>query len=104
MALADVVKTLKKEQKKLMIELDRITGMIRAAGVGLQAGVREYGKRRRRARRKARVVGAFRKAGKLAGAARRAIRRKPMSAAARKRIAAAQRARWAKLKAAQKGL
>jgi hypothetical protein len=90
MALADVVKTLKKEQKKLAGELSRITEMIKAAGAGVSAGVREY---RRRGRK--------RRAGRPAGTAT-VTPRKPMSAAARKKIAAAQRKRWAKVKAAKK--
>jgi hypothetical protein len=48
------------------------------------------------------VLGEVGTAGSTAGRQRTSGKRRPMSAAAKKRIAAAQRARWAKWRAAQK--
>jgi hypothetical protein len=50
------------------------------------------------------VLGSLSGASRRSGGSQRAgKKRRPMSAAARKRIAAAQRARWAKWKAARRG-
>ena len=74
MALAQAVKQLQKEKQRLQAELERVSN-------ALQVLNHLYGKR----------------SGRRAGGGRRGARRK-MSRAARNRIAAAQRARWAKLR------
>jgi hypothetical protein len=75
MALTQAVKELKKEQQRLQAELQQVSNALDAlntlGGNGRRRGMAANGRRRRR----------------------------KMSAAGRARIAAAQRARWAKLKA-----
>src|SRR5687768_1943464 len=87
-----------RKKTRLTRELNAVVKMIKAAGRGAQAAVQEYSDRvsdttkrngRRRRGRPARV-----------GVSALTVpkRRRKMSAAARKRIAAAQKARWAKMK------
>jgi hypothetical protein len=78
MALTQAVKQLQKEQQRLQSELDRVTKALETLNS---------------------LGGNERRRGRAANGRRRPRRR--MSAAARARIAAAQRARWAKLRAAK---
>jgi hypothetical protein len=74
MALAEAVRQLRKEQQRLQSQLGRVTNALHALdSLGRGRGRAANGRRKPRARH--------------------------MSAAARRRIAAAQRARWTKLKA-----
>jgi hypothetical protein len=75
MALTQALKQLRKEQQRLQSELDRVTKALETLNSLGGNG-----------RRRGRAVNGRRKP------------RRTMSAAARARIAAAQRARWAKLK------
>jgi small-conductance mechanosensitive channel len=79
--------------------------------LNLTKAVRHLKKEREQARRKlVQLDAALRALGSLGSSNRRfgrtqtvAKKRRPMSAAGRKRVAAAQRARWAKWKAARRG-
>jgi hypothetical protein len=77
--LAEVVRRIRKERDRAQKKIEQLDEALRAL-----TGVSRGGSNQRRTR--AQTSGKY----------------KPMSAAARKRIAAAQRARWAKWKAAQK--
>jgi hypothetical protein len=76
--LSKLVRQLKKEREQTRAKLEQLNTALKVLGDGKTAG-RRYGR--------------FRVA---------SGKRRTMSAAAKKRIAAAQRARWAKWKAAQK--
>jgi hypothetical protein len=76
--LSKVVRQLKNEREQTRAKLTQLDTALKVLGDVGTGGVRAFGTRG------------------TSGT------RKPMSAAARKRIAAAQRARWAKWKAAQK--
>lgn len=76
--LSKVVRQLKNERARTQAELDQLDTALKALGEVGTIGARTTARRTR--------------AGK----------RRPMSAAAKKRIAAAQRARWAKWRTAQK--
>jgi hypothetical protein len=84
-ALENIVQQLEEQKARLQKELDAIVNMIRAAGKGVQAGVEEFDHARKRGR---------------LGKAVAKLRRK-RSASVRKRMAAAQKARWARVKAAE---
>jgi hypothetical protein len=84
-ALENIVQLLDEQKVRLEKELNAVVKMIRAAGKGVQAGVEEFGRSRKRGRLGKAVV---------------KIRRK-RSASVRKRMAAAQKARWARVKAAE---
>ena len=52
MVLEGILEKLHAERERLTKELDRVTRMIRAAGKGAQAAVKEYGRQQRRTVRK----------------------------------------------------
>jgi len=79
--LADVVQQLKKERAQAQRTVEQLDGALKALG-GL-VGLRGRG-------------------GRMGRAQTSSMKRRTMSVAARKRIAAAQRARWAKWKAAKR--
>ena len=85
MALENIVQQLEEQKTRLQRELSAVVKMIRAAGKGVQAGIEEYDRSSKRGR-----------LGRAVAKGKRTI-----SAAARKRIAAAQKARWARVKAAE---
>jgi len=68
MALDDVLARLKEEKARLQAELQRVVRMMRAAGKGAQAAVEEYGRQRRRTKRRAKVATSLKKARKLSQA------------------------------------
>ena len=76
--LTKVVRQLKNEREQTRAKLTQLDTALKVLGEVGTAGVRAFGRQTTSGRRK------------------------PMSAAAKKRIAAAQRARWAKWRAAQK--
>jgi hypothetical protein len=77
--LSKVVQQLKKERQQTQTKLNQLDTALRILGdVGTTTGARGNGRRIR------------------------SLSRTPISAAAKRRIAAAQRARWAKWRAAQK--
>jgi hypothetical protein len=84
-ALESIVQLLNEQKARLEKELNAVVKMIRAAGQGVQAGIEEFDRSRKRGR---------------IGKAVAKIRRK-RSASVRKRMAAAQKARWARVKAAE---
>jgi hypothetical protein len=84
-ALKNIVQQLEEQKARLQKELNAVVNMIRAAGKGVQAGVEEFDRARKRGR---------------LGKAVAKLRRK-RSASVRKRMAAAQKARWARVKAAE---
>jgi hypothetical protein len=86
-ALEKIVLQLQEQKARLQKELNAVVKMIRAAGKGVPAGVEEYGRSRKRGR-----------VGRAIAKTKRTV-----SAAARKRMAAAQKARWARVKAEAKG-
>jgi hypothetical protein len=83
--LENIVQQLEEQKARLQKELNAVVKMISAAGKAVQAGVEEYGRSRRRGR-----------LGKAIAATKRT-----RSASVRKRMAAAQKARWARVKAAE---
>ena len=87
MALEKIVQQLQEQKTRLQKELNAVVRMIRAAGKGVHAGVEEYGRSRKR--------------GPVAEAV--AKTKRTVSAGARKRMAAAQKARWARVKAEARG-
>jgi hypothetical protein len=76
--LSKVVRQLKKEREQTRAKLTQLDTALKVLGDVETAGSRANGRRMR------------------------SVSRRPMSAAAKKRIAAAQRARWAKWRAGQK--
>jgi len=76
--LSKVVQQLKKEREQTQVKLNQLDAALRVLGDVGTTGPRGNGGRVR------------------------SVRRRPMSSAAKKRIAAAQRARWAKWRAGQK--
>jgi hypothetical protein len=84
-ALENIIQLLDEQKSRLEKELNAVVKMIRAAGKGVQAGIEEFDRSRKRGR---------------IGKAVAKIRRK-RSASVRKRMAAAQKARWARVKAAE---
>ena len=94
MTLENIVQQLHEQKSRLQKELTAVVNMIKASGRGAQAAMKEYGNR---------VSGnGQRKSRKKAAASNIAPKRRKMSSAARKRIAAAQKARWARVKASKK--
>lgn len=79
--LANVVQQLKKERAQAQRTIEQLDGALKA--LGSLGGLRGRG-------------------GRVGRAQTPGMKRRTMSAAARKRIAAAQRARWAKWKAAKR--
>jgi hypothetical protein len=84
-ALENIVQQLEEQKTRLQQELNTVVRMIRAAGKGVQAGIEEYDRSRKRGR-----------LGRAVAKTKRTI-----SAVARKKMAAAQKARWARVKAAE---
>jgi hypothetical protein len=82
-ALENVVQQLEEQKARLQKELHAVVKMIHADGKGVQAGVDEFSRSNKRGR---------------FGKAVAKIRRK-RSASVRKRMAAAQKARWSRVKA-----
>jgi hypothetical protein len=83
--LENIVQQLEEQKARLQKELNAVVKMISAAGKGVQAGVEEFGRSRKR--------------GRLGKAVAKIRRKRPASV--RKRMAAAQKARWARVKAAE---
>jgi hypothetical protein len=84
-ALENIVQLLNEQKARLEKELNAVVKMIRAAGKGVQAGVEEFDRSRKR--------------GRLGKVVAKISRKR--SASVRKRMAAAQKARWARVKAAE---
>jgi hypothetical protein len=84
-ALENIVQQLEEQKARLQRELNAVVKMIQAAGKAVQVGVEEYGRSSKRGR-----------FGKAVAKIRRT-----RSASVRKRMAAAQKARWARMRAAE---
>lgn len=83
-------------ERELMLNLSKVVGQLKKEGEQTQAKLVQLDTALK-------VLGNFRTTGLGANGRRaRFASRRPMSSAAKKRIAAAQRARWAKWRAAQK--
>jgi hypothetical protein len=84
-ALENIVRQLEEQKARLQKELNAVLKMIRAAGKGVQASIKEYDRSSKRGSSGIGITKA----------------KRTRSASVRKRMAAAQKARWARVKASE---
>jgi hypothetical protein len=84
-ALENIVRQLEDQKARLQKELNAVVKMIRAAGKGVRASIEEYGRSSKRGSPRMGITKA----------------RRTRSASVRKRMAAAQKARWARVEASE---